>query len=145
MPDTPAHHDPEHGRGEQRGDRVAEAEHGHASGSVGVRGCEDHDEAGHHRGAQRERAKHRVPYGARLLVDNDTAVTKGQKLAEWDPYTLPIITEKAGKAVYTDDGAGLCVTGAIAASPARALSGLPSCAACGPWPRGRPRAWPQNR
>src|SRR4029078_8223006 len=53
-------------------------------------------------GAQRERAKHRVPYGARLLVDNDTVVTKGQKLAEWDPYTLPIITEKAGKAVYVD-------------------------------------------
>ena len=53
-------------------------------------------------GAQRERAKHRVPYGARLLVDNDTPVTKGQKLAEWDPYTLPIITEKAGKAVYVD-------------------------------------------
>ena len=52
--------------------------------------------------AQRERAKHRVPYGARLLVDNDTPVTKGQKLAEWDPYTLPIITEKAGKAVYVD-------------------------------------------
>src|SRR4029434_6637163 len=40
--------------------------------------------------------------GARLLVDNDTPVTKGQKLAEWDPYTLPIITEKAGKAVYVD-------------------------------------------
>jgi len=53
-------------------------------------------------GAQRERAKHRVPYGARLLIDNDTPVTKGQKLAEWDPYTLPIITEKAGKAVYVD-------------------------------------------
>src|SRR5229473_1947925 len=53
-------------------------------------------------GAQRERAKHRVPYGARLLVDNDTPVNKGQKMAEWDPYTLPIITEKAGKAVYVD-------------------------------------------
>ncbi|MDP2329950.1 MAG: DNA-directed RNA polymerase subunit beta', partial [Reyranella sp.] len=53
-------------------------------------------------GAQRERAKHRVPYGARLLVDNDVPVHKGQKLAEWDPYTLPIITEKAGKAVYVD-------------------------------------------
>jgi len=53
-------------------------------------------------GAQRERAKHRVPYGARLLVDNEAPVAKGQKLAEWDPYTLPIITEKAGKAVYVD-------------------------------------------
>jgi DNA-directed RNA polymerase subunit beta' len=53
-------------------------------------------------GAQRERAKHRVPYGARLLVDNEAPVAKGQKLAEWDPYTLPVITEKAGKAVYVD-------------------------------------------
>src|SRR4029077_2987528 len=53
-------------------------------------------------GAQRERAKHRVPYGARLLVDNDAPVNKGQKMAEWDPYPLPIITEKAGKAVYVD-------------------------------------------
>src|SRR5476649_2819473 len=53
-------------------------------------------------GTQSERAKHRVPYGARLLIDNDTVVAKGQKLAEWDPYTLPIITEKAGKAVYVD-------------------------------------------
>jgi DNA-directed RNA polymerase subunit beta' len=52
--------------------------------------------------SERERAKHRVPYGARLLVENDAPVTKGQKLAEWDPYTLPIITEKAGKAVYVD-------------------------------------------
>ena len=53
-------------------------------------------------GAQRERAKHRVPYGARLLVDSDTAVTKGQKLAEWDPYTLPIITEQSGVVKYQD-------------------------------------------
>ena len=53
-------------------------------------------------GTQRERAQHRVPYGARLLVDSDTPVSKGQKLAEWDPYTLPIITEKAGKAIYVD-------------------------------------------
>src|SRR5204863_5697100 len=53
-------------------------------------------------GAQRERAKHRVPYGARLLIDSDAPVAKGQKMAEWDPYTLPIITEKAGKAVYVD-------------------------------------------
>jgi DNA-directed RNA polymerase subunit beta' len=29
-------------------------------------------------------------------------VTKGQKLAEWDPYTLPIITEKEGVANYVD-------------------------------------------
>ena len=35
--------------------------------------------------------------GARLLVDDNQQVTRTQKLAEWDPYTLPIITERAGK------------------------------------------------
>ncbi len=51
---------------------------------------------------KRERARHRVPYGARLLADDGADVTKGQKLAEWDPYTIPIITEKAGIANYVD-------------------------------------------
>ncbi|MBL8674743.1 MAG: DNA-directed RNA polymerase subunit beta', partial [Rhodospirillales bacterium] len=50
----------------------------------------------------RERARFRVPYGARLLVDDEMRVAKGQKLAEWDPYTLPVITEKAGVAAYID-------------------------------------------
>ena len=30
------------------------------------------------------------------------AVARGQKLAEWDPFTLPIITERAGKVEYLD-------------------------------------------
>jgi len=51
---------------------------------------------------QRERARFRVPYGARLLVDEGQAVARAQKLAEWDPYTLPIITERAGKVEYID-------------------------------------------
>src|SRR5262245_27843659 len=50
----------------------------------------------------RERARHRVPYGAKLLSDDGAMVKKGQKLAEWDPYTLPIITEKEGVAHYVD-------------------------------------------
>jgi DNA-directed RNA polymerase subunit beta' len=50
----------------------------------------------------RERARHRVPYGAKLLVDEGGMVKKGQKLAEWDPYTLPIITEREGIAHYVD-------------------------------------------
>ena len=54
------------------------------------------DEAG------RERAHHRIPYGAKLLVDDGSTVTRGDKLAEWDPYTLPIITEKEGVASYVD-------------------------------------------
>jgi DNA-directed RNA polymerase subunit beta' len=50
----------------------------------------------------RERARHRVPYGTKLLVDEGAKVEKGQKLAEWDPYTLPIITEREGIASYAD-------------------------------------------
>ena len=52
--------------------------------------------------AKRERARFRVPYGARLLVDEGAAVTRTQRLAEWDPYTLPIITERAGVVEYAD-------------------------------------------
>ncbi|GAJ29499.1 DNA-directed RNA polymerase subunit beta' [Acidomonas methanolica] len=49
-----------------------------------------------------ERARYRVPYGARLMVTEGQAVTRGLKMAEWDPYTLPIITEQAGKVEYLD-------------------------------------------
>ncbi|MFT8656310.1 MAG: DNA-directed RNA polymerase subunit beta' [Acetobacter papayae] len=49
-----------------------------------------------------EKARYRVPYGAKLLVTDGAQVTRTQKLAEWDPYTLPIITEKAGKVEYLD-------------------------------------------
>ncbi|HWL21930.1 MAG TPA: DNA-directed RNA polymerase subunit beta' [Bradyrhizobium sp.] len=62
-----------------------------------------YDEAG------REKARHRVPYGAKLLADEEATVTKGQKLAEWDPYTIPIITEKDGVAHYVDLVEGLSV------------------------------------
>ncbi len=50
----------------------------------------------------RERARFRVPYGARLLVEEGVAVARAQKLAEWDPYTLPILTELAGQVEYLD-------------------------------------------
>ena len=56
-----------------------------------------------------ERAQHKVPYGARLLVDENMAVNKGQKLAEWDPYTIPIITEKSGKISFKEMVSGLSV------------------------------------
>ncbi|HEY3911150.1 MAG TPA: DNA-directed RNA polymerase subunit beta' [Stellaceae bacterium] len=54
------------------------------------------DEAG------REKARHRVPYGARLLADEGARVGRGERLAEWDPYTIPIVTEKDGVAHYVD-------------------------------------------
>ncbi|MCB8880852.1 DNA-directed RNA polymerase subunit beta' [Acidisoma cellulosilytica] len=53
-------------------------------------------------GNGRERARFRVPYGARLLTDDNQTVARTQKLAEWDPYTLPIITERAGIIEFAD-------------------------------------------
>ena len=50
----------------------------------------------------RERARFKVPYGARLLAKENDVVKTGQKIADWDPYTLPIITERAGIAHYRD-------------------------------------------
>ena len=50
----------------------------------------------------RDRARYRLPYGARLLVKDKVKVKVGDKIAEWDPYTLPIITEKEGVANYMD-------------------------------------------
>jgi DNA-directed RNA polymerase subunit beta' len=55
----------------------------------------------------REKARHRIPYGAKLLADEGTQVAKGTKLAEWDPYTLPILTEREGIAHYVDMIEGL--------------------------------------
>ena len=54
----------------------------------------------HHDGKDRETYK--VGYGSRLRVEEGTQVKKGQRLAEWDPYTTPIITEVGGKVRYED-------------------------------------------
>ena len=57
----------------------------------------------------RDRARHRLPYGARLLVKDKAKASRGDKLAEWDPYTLPLITEKEGIANYMDMVEGLSI------------------------------------
>ncbi|MFM8607311.1 MAG: DNA-directed RNA polymerase subunit beta' [Hyphomicrobiales bacterium] len=49
-----------------------------------------------------ERATHRVQYGSRLRVDEGDTVKRGQRLADWDPYTRPIVTEVAGTVQYED-------------------------------------------
>ena len=56
-----------------------------------------------------ERAVHRVPYGARLKVDDADTIRRGQRIAEWDPYTRPILTEVDGAVQYHDlvDGQSL--------------------------------------
>jgi DNA-directed RNA polymerase subunit beta' len=45
----------------------------------------------------RERERHKVPYGATLVVADGATVKAGQVLATWDPHTRPIITEYAGQ------------------------------------------------
>ena len=40
-----------------------------------------------------ERAVHRIQYGARLKVEDGEHIMRGQRIAEWDPYTRPIMTE----------------------------------------------------
>ena len=50
----------------------------------------------------REKARYRLQYGAKLLKKDGQNVKGGEKLAEWDPYTIPIITEKEGTAHYVD-------------------------------------------
>lgn len=51
---------------------------------------------------RRSRSIFNVPYGAKLLIDENKSVKKGQKLAEWDPYTVPIISEKDGIIRFVD-------------------------------------------
>ena len=52
--------------------------------------------------AGKEHASYKVSYGTKLRVDHGNKVTRGQRLADWDPYTLPILTEVAGKTKYED-------------------------------------------
>jgi DNA-directed RNA polymerase subunit beta' len=56
-----------------------------------------------------ERASHKLGYGTKLHVKDGSKVTRGDKLFEWDPYTLPIIAEKAGTIKFVDLYAGISV------------------------------------
>jgi DNA-directed RNA polymerase subunit beta' len=49
-----------------------------------------------------ERASNRITVGARLLVDDGDKAKRGQRLAEWDPYTRPILSEVDGVVGFED-------------------------------------------
>jgi DNA-directed RNA polymerase subunit beta' len=49
-----------------------------------------------------ERAVHRIQYGSRMRVDEGDKVKRGQRIAEWDPYTRPILTEVEGTIAFED-------------------------------------------
>ncbi|MDT3377090.1 DNA-directed RNA polymerase subunit beta' [Labrys neptuniae] len=56
-----------------------------------------------------ERSVNRVPYGARIKVDDGDKIKRGQRIAEWDPYTRPVITELDGVIGYEDLVDGISV------------------------------------
>ena len=56
-----------------------------------------------------ERASHKLTYGSKLMVKDGAKVARGDKLFEWDPYTLPIIAEADGKAKFVDLTSGISV------------------------------------
>ncbi len=49
-----------------------------------------------------EHAVHRLPFGSRLKVEEGDMIKRGQRIAEWDPYTRPILTEVDGAIAYED-------------------------------------------
>ena len=50
-----------------------------------------------------------MAYGAKLLVNEGDEVKRGQRIAEWDPYTRPVLAEVDGEVAFEDlvDGASV--------------------------------------
>ncbi|MFM8812255.1 MAG: DNA-directed RNA polymerase subunit beta', partial [Methylophilaceae bacterium] len=57
----------------------------------------------------RERERHKIPYGATLIVQDGKQVKAGQPVATWDPHTRPIITEYAGRVKFENVEEGITV------------------------------------
>jgi DNA-directed RNA polymerase subunit beta' len=57
----------------------------------------------------KERESYKLGYGAKLRVKSGDKVERGQRLAEWDPYTAPVVTEVGGKVRFMDVTDGVSV------------------------------------
>src|SRR5256885_6952562 len=53
-------------------------------------------------GRERERERYPIVYGARLKKKDGTRIKAGELLAEWDPYTTPLLTELTGVVKFGD-------------------------------------------
>jgi DNA-directed RNA polymerase subunit beta' len=49
-----------------------------------------------------ERAVYRITYGARIKVEDGVTVKRGDRLAEWNPNALPVLTDTDGIVKYED-------------------------------------------
>ena len=58
----------------------------------------------------REREQYGVIYGAKLLIADGSQVDAGTTLAEWDPFSLPILTEFAGEVKFQDIKEGVTIS-----------------------------------
>ena len=54
-----------------------------------------------------ELSSHKVSFGSKIYIKDGEDIKSGQKLFEWDPYTLPIIAENNGIAKFIDLVAGV--------------------------------------
>ncbi|MFO1486601.1 MAG: DNA-directed RNA polymerase subunit beta' [Verrucomicrobiaceae bacterium] len=63
-----------------------------------------HDEDG------RELESHKLVLGAVIAKAEGSSVKKGEQIVTWDPYNVPIITEKAGKLEFRDMISGITIT-----------------------------------
>lgn len=57
----------------------------------------------------RERERHKIPYGATLLVQDGETIKVGQILASWEPHKRPIIAEYTGKIRFENVEEGVTV------------------------------------
>ncbi|MES2771523.1 MAG: DNA-directed RNA polymerase subunit beta', partial [Pseudomonadota bacterium] len=57
----------------------------------------------------RERERHKVPYGATLLVADGQSAKAGTRLASWDPHTRPIVAEYSGLVKFENVEEGVTV------------------------------------
>ncbi|MCB0418570.1 MAG: DNA-directed RNA polymerase subunit beta', partial [Bdellovibrionales bacterium] len=57
----------------------------------------------------RERERYTLVYGAQLTIKDGDRVSKGQVVATWDPYTVPVLADKHGKIDLVDITDGVSV------------------------------------
>ncbi len=60
--------------------------------------------------SSRQLAIYKVNYGSKLFFKDGDTIEKGKKIAEWDPYTLPVIAETGGIVNYMDLTEGSSLT-----------------------------------
>jgi len=58
----------------------------------------------------KELESHKLVLGAIIAKPDGASVKKGEQVVTWDPYNMPIITEKAGKIEFRDMIAGITFT-----------------------------------